>query len=1076
MKYISLLLLTCFQLLSNAQSNLQVVQNYFAQKDMYKQIDYLISSTSIDKQSGITHLYLQQTLHQIPIYNAITICAIKNIKVVYCKNGFIENANKTIISIPKISPEKAVEIMLQNANSLYAKTSFLKTKEDKKNNAYSFVNKNISAREIEVKLVYQKIKKQLVLAWHVSADLKENEHWWNYRIDATTGAVVDKNDYTNTCDFSPNDMCAPPPPPPNPVASYRVFNLPKEAPSFGARMLLTNPEDTLASPFGWHDTNGVSGAEYTITKGNNVYAYEDTAAANIYNGYSPTGISNLQFDYSLNLLTQPITNIDAGITNLFYMNNKMHDYLYPLGFDEDAGNFQYNNYGNGGVNDDQVYAEGFDGGGQNNANFSTPPDGYNPKMQMYQWSGNSNPCTSLSINAPGYVTGSITFGNGAFSSNITVVDTVKLVNDGVVPTADGCTAIVNNIAGKIALIDRGNCNFIIKAQAAQNAGAVGLLLVNNVAGGPNTLGGSGIGITIPVLSISQADGQLIKNALAANVTVIASISTCTAIALDANLDNGVIAHEYGHGLSNRLTGGAAQSGCLSNAEQGGEGWSDWLALMTTIEPGDVANDARGVGTYLTSQPNTGSGIRRYPYSYDMAVNPQVYGDVAGNTEVHAIGEIWCAALWDLSWLLMNNYGYNSDANNTTAGNNIAMRLVIEGMKLQPCEPGFIDARDAILLADNLLYNDAHRCEIWQAFARRGMGVNADQGDANVAGDETQDFTMPTNFTPVISTFPANATVCAGGAIQLAGIGVGPFTWSGGVLNATNFYPTNNGVYTVTSTGVCAGTNTTSIVINALPIITTSVMPNGIICSGNPVSINANINGSTLQSLNWSNGVINNTAFTANASAVYTVTITNTNNCTNTATASIIVTQNNTSASIAITANSLLTSVGQSITYKASILPSTITGYQLQWYLNGALFSTSNSPLDSVIKVSGGTADSVYCVLTIVDACFAPSIVKSNTITVRNITSIGNIALQNGMAVYPNPAKEYLQIDFKNNIEVCNEYKIVDELGKVVLQNNAVIFNKNKENKIEINALPSGTYYLILMNKNAELGVLAFVKQ
>src|SRR4029450_4711484 len=62
-----------------------------------------------------------------------------------------------------------------------------------------------------------------------------------------------------------------------------------------------------------------------------------------------------------------------------------------------------------------------------------------------------------------------------------------------------------------------------------------------------------------------------------------------------------------------------------------------------------------------------------------------------------------------------------------------------GMKLQPCSPGFIDGRDAILKADTLLYNGKYSCAIWNAFARRGVGAGALQGSYEVAGDETVDF-------------------------------------------------------------------------------------------------------------------------------------------------------------------------------------------------------------------------------------------------------------------------------------------------------------------------------------------------
>ena len=56
---------------------------------------------------------------------------------------------------------------------------------------------------------------------------------------------------------------------------------------------------------------------------------------------------------------------------------------YRYGFTEAAGNFQVNNYGNGGLGGDAVNAEAQDGGGTNNANFGTPPDGTQPRMQMY---------------------------------------------------------------------------------------------------------------------------------------------------------------------------------------------------------------------------------------------------------------------------------------------------------------------------------------------------------------------------------------------------------------------------------------------------------------------------------------------------------------------------------------------------------------------------------------------------------------------------------------------------------------------------------------------------------------------
>ena len=145
---------------------------------------------------------------------------------------------------------------------------------------------------------------------------------------------------------------------------------------------------------------------------------------------------------------------------------------------------------------------------------------------------------------------------------------------------------------------------------------------------------------------------------------------------------------------------------------------------------------------IRDRSTAGGGIRRFPYSTNMSINPQTYAALGSSTTVHQRGEIWCDAIWDMTWFLIRDYGFDPDLINGTSGNNMAIRLVLEGMKLQPCSPGYIDARDAILLADDILYGSAHRCQIWEAFSRRGMGFYASQGSAAAVGDEVVDFTYP----------------------------------------------------------------------------------------------------------------------------------------------------------------------------------------------------------------------------------------------------------------------------------------------------------------------------------------------
>jgi hypothetical protein len=182
---------------------------------------------------------------------------------------------------------------------------------------------------------------------------------------------------------------------------------------------------------------------------------------------------------------------------------------------------------------------------------------------------------------------------------------------------------------------------------------------------------------------------------------------------------------------------------LNNEEQMGEGWSDWFGSMLTMKAGDQAEDPRGVGTYAIGQPTNGAGIRQYPYSTDMSINPLTYANLpATGGQVHAVGTIWATILWDLSWAFIDDYGFDADFYNGTGGNNIAMQLVIDGIKLQGCSPGFVDGRDAILEADEIANGGANRCLIWEVFANRGLGASASQGSPFSAADGTPAFDMP----------------------------------------------------------------------------------------------------------------------------------------------------------------------------------------------------------------------------------------------------------------------------------------------------------------------------------------------
>lgn len=633
--------------------------------------DYVITDENLSQTSGVRNVYLRQAINGLEVLGTeSSVHFDRTGEVLVEHNRFLEDIQSTLINSSQgVTARQAITSVSTQMGYKIAKLQEIKSIGGK-NKAAVFNKAGISSQDIPVKLVYyyrDGIGTQLI--WELSIAETTSSDWWNFRIDASTGKIIDKNNWTVSCNIlgdhkdhlhaasSSSDTFIGPMREPvkdntvvsenviaAPTAKYRVFAMPTESPNHGPRTLVTNPENLTASPYGWHDTDGVEGAEYTNTRGNNADAYDDDNANDNPDGkyaFSPGG--NLVFDFPLNTTySYGDQSEDAAVTNLFYWTNIIHDVAYQYGFDEASGNFQHNNYGNGGVGNDPVNAEAQDGSGSCNANFSTPPDGSRPRMQMYV-------CDSR----------------------------------------------------------------------------------------------------------------------------------------DGDLDNPVIVHEYSHGISIRLTGGPSSVDCLWNGEQMGEGWSDFYGLLLTMQPGDVGADPRGVGTWLIGEGPNGPGIRVHPYSTNFGVNPHTYDNIKTAVAPHGVGEIWATMLWEMTWEIMATESFDPNIYTGTGGNNVALALVTEGLKLQPCSPGFVDGRDAILAADQALYGGAHVCAIWEAFARRGLGYSASQGSSGSKTDGTEAFDLPPSF----SGLDVVDEVCLADGIQTGLSGGNP---EGGVYSGTGVTDDGNG--------------------------------------------------------------------------------------------------------------------------------------------------------------------------------------------------------------------------------------------------------------------------------------------
>lgn len=241
---------------------------------------------------------------------------------------------------------------------------------------------------------------------------------------------------------------------------------------------------------------------------------------------------------------------------------------------------------------------------------------------------------------------------------------------------------------------------------------------------------------------------------------------------DGAFEAGVVIHELSHGLSTRLTGGPANSACLFFGEAGGmgEGWGDLFA--TLIRSNGTYSDYP-MGAWVANRPG---GIREFPLSTDMTVNPTTYKtlDSPGYWEVHSIGAVWAEILWVVAQRLITKHGFSDTLfppapleNGTIPegdfyrpteytvtgqpkplvpkhGNSLVLQLLINAMKLQPCNPSFFAARDAIILADHALTGGDNFCDLWGGFAERGLGPKASVFGRTPwgGGFRTNDFNVP----------------------------------------------------------------------------------------------------------------------------------------------------------------------------------------------------------------------------------------------------------------------------------------------------------------------------------------------
>jgi hypothetical protein len=559
----------------------------------------------------------------------------------------------------------------------------------------------------------------------------------------------------------------------------------------------------------------------TTTSGNNAEAFADLDATRTFTpgDVRPVVRSGRVLNYAYDHTLEPTANAtqsSAAAVNAFFMVNWLHDWYYDSGFTERTGNAQQDNLGRGGVAGDPLLVTsqaGANTGLRNNADMSTPADGARPRMRMFLWSAG----TITGLTGP---TGALhTQAFAAGPHNFDLAGNLVEVADGTDPTNDGCQPITNTVAGKIVLVTfSGVCGSAATVNNAKAAGAIGVVLADGASDDPRGFAGSATA-NIPGLAIGKTDGLNLHNALASGPVTVELQSKVSGPERDGDLDNGVVAHEWGHYLHHRLAICSAQQ-CSGMSE----GWGDFNALLMMLREDDNRDGTFAEGIYALSDgtPDVGYfGIRRFPYSRDRTKNDLSFRHISNeiplptgtpghpggaNSEVHNTGEVWASMMFEALNVLADAHGVN-----------IARRrmsdYVVAGLLLTPPDATFTEGRDGILAAASALDTD-DMILMAAAFAGRGAGSCAVSPPRS----------SPTN-SPVVESGTLAGKLAVGG-ISLTDDGVScdhDGFLDPGESGNLRFTLANNGILAAEGITVTASTANTGIKLGA-PIQIAAMQP------------------------------------------------------------------------------------------------------------------------------------------------------------------------------------------------------------------------------------------------------------
>ncbi|MCI0346334.1 MAG: extracellular metalloproteinase, partial [Chloroflexi bacterium] len=283
-------------------------------------LDYEVTDDVFTRVTGASHLYLRQLHDGIPVYNGqLHVNVNRDGRVISVNNAFLPGLGAATAGLrASLTAEDAV--LAAAAHLGLAGRPEALTPPEGPRQLTRLRAKGISTEEVEAGLAWLPVRSGVArLVWNFQVVTPDGEHWYDMTVDAATGQVWTRFDWTNS-------------------DSYRVYPQPVESPNHttplppsDGRVLVSDPADATASPLGWHDTGSTV---FTNMRGNNAHAYDDADANNLPPASEPSCGASHVCDFAINLTQAPSTYRPAAIANLFYWNNIIHDVQYQYGFDE----------------------------------------------------------------------------------------------------------------------------------------------------------------------------------------------------------------------------------------------------------------------------------------------------------------------------------------------------------------------------------------------------------------------------------------------------------------------------------------------------------------------------------------------------------------------------------------------------------------------------------------------------------------------------------------------------------------------------------------------------------------------